>query len=206
MSKPLSWKWKLTIAFVVLAFLGMAFIFSQGGYEWMRGRLDRAYDETPEKERRDSEVANEFLNLAGWRATLMDPETAMRMYKEFCGIKEPLTVEAVLKTGKLDGKCSPDGKTGWGPMHPRAPEAYYKYMLIFDSDTSASSQYIRQVGFDYYRLFYTYMKYFSPDHKPHPKFNCYWDKIQKIMSRGRVEIPNDINMSAPGAAKCPDAD
>lgn len=205
MGKPMSWKWKLTILFVVGIFAGIIFMFSQSGYLYLRGRIVQVYDETPEADRRESPAADQFMNLAWWRSTLMDAPTAMEMYKEFCGYSAGM--EPITKTNKLKGLCSPNGKTGWGPLHPRAPEAYYEYLELMNNASSESGQHIREECFNYYRLFYTWMIQQGPSHKAHPNFNCYWGKIRKIMDRtGRVEVPADIQMNAPQAPKCEEPD
>ena len=206
MGKPLSWKWKLTIAFIAL-FLGLlAFIFSGSGQEWMAGKIVESVQSLPESERRDSPWADRWMLLAWWRANiLMDSQGAMDMYREFCGLpKNPLDESVFKYPGKLCGPlCSEDGKTGWGPFHKRAPEAYAAFLEIFDEDHSSMAT--REQALNYYRLFYTWEVRHASDHKPHPYFNKYWPKMKDYVAK--VSLPwGDIDPRAPMAPPAPKDD
>lgn len=199
----LSWKGKLVVLFIVGVMGLIAFVFSPSGQKWMIGSIDRNFQETPENERRDSPLADRYMQLAWWRANiLLDSKTAMEMYKEFCGIQEdPKTKMRVFESGRLVSKyCSPDGKTGWGPLHPRAPEAYCAYLECLEPVTS--SQIHVMECYNYYRLFYNWP--LQHGQKIHPYFNAYWPKIQLMIHKGHVPCPPDINLSAPGAPPAPD--
>jgi len=134
MAKPMSWKWKLGIGVVCGGLFLTGFIFTPSGYTWMRGRIMDAYNELPVGERRASPLAQDFLSLAKFRGSVcLDTDTAMLMYKEFCGynykgLNGDEYMRRALATNKLEGICSPDGKTGWGPAHPDAPDAFFEYL------------------------------------------------------------------------------
>ncbi|MGD0089412.1 MAG: hypothetical protein ABSE73_05780 [Planctomycetota bacterium] len=204
----LTWKWKLTIVLVVLFMFMIGFVISQSGNEWIRDKIVEKFEALPVSEQRDSSWANYYLAEAWWAGFTGKTTQAMDMYKQFCGVakdakgKDPID-DQTGRVGKLVGLCSPKGETGWGPMHPRAPEAFYSGLDLFDTETSASSQYIHREIFNYYRLFYTWAVDHSPDHKPHPKFNVYWNKIMFRLKRDRIYWPPDIDRNAPLALPAP---
>ncbi len=187
MGKPMSWKWKLAIGVVAFLLFGTGFIFTESGHQWMRDRIMNAYNELPDAEKRDSPLADKFLTLAYFRSNVtLDPKTGMEMYKEFCGFrcKPDRGTEygmKVVQTGKLDGICSPDGKTGWGPMHMRAPEAFFNYIQLYDP--THSNQFTKAEIENYYRLFFLWPRIWGPDHKPHPLFMKYWPKLKEMGAR-----------------------
>ncbi|HYF51153.1 MAG TPA: hypothetical protein VEJ63_17190 [Planctomycetota bacterium] len=197
MAKPLSWKWKLLIAFVLASLFGFAFVLSPWGHKWMYDRTLQSFNETPENERRDSPLADRFLFLAWWRGAIcQDDKSAMEMYREFCGLPKDKKDDSVFTKWKLNSPfCSPDGKTGWGPMHPRAPEAYYEFILYHEVDNSWMRTY--EQCLNYYRLFYTWCRQYGPDKKVHPLFNKYWPKIKDLMAKRMLPIPQEIDMKAP---------
>jgi hypothetical protein len=197
--KPLSWKWKLTIAFVGFSLFAFGFILTPWGHEWMYKRIIDRVEATPVEERRESAYADSYLTLAWWRGSICQDSTkAMEMYREFCGLPKDPKDDSVFKTWKLVGPLtSPDGKTGWGPNHPRAPEAYFGFLETYD--TYNSSQMVQQKCWDYYRLFYTWMLNNSPEKKVHPSFNKYWPKIKIMAEKSNLPPPPDINKSAPFA-------
>jgi hypothetical protein len=114
--------------------------------------------------------------------------------------------DSAITTWKFKGSLvSEDGKTGWGPMHPRAPEAYYRYLDLFEVEHS--SQFTHAECCNYYRLFYTWVLRNASDHRPHPRFNVYWPKIKNLMSRRPLPWPPDVEPQAPLAPPAPkDAD
>ncbi len=202
--KPLSWQWKVTIAVVVIVLFGIGFLFSGMGHEWMLGRLTTAFEETPENERFTSTLADQYLNWAWFKEVVcQDDDAAMDMYKKFCGYDVKLA-EAdkyalkAMNSGKLLGLCSEKGLTGWGPRHPRAPEAYFRYVKIFAP--KKSSQAIKREIANYFRLFYTWHIRYSGTKKPHPLFNKFWPKLMIMAQRSNWQFPEDINPGAPLAA------
>lgn len=200
MAKPLSWKWKLTIAFVVLSIVGMGFVLTPYGQDVMVSKIDEEFQLLPESERRTSELADRYMFLAWWRANIMmDSDSAVKMYKDFLGLNaDPKTKANVFLNGKLVSKyVSPDGKTGWGPMHPRGPEAFYNYLELLQSSKSSQIHVIE--CFKYYQLFYIWMRQHAPDHKVHPKFNKYWPQIRNMIAVRPRQPPPGVEMSAPGA-------
>ena len=203
MGKPLSWKWKISIGVLCFVLFVTGFVFTPAGHSWMKARVMDSYNELPEGERRASPLADKFMSLAYFRGNIcLDSETAMEMYKEFCGYKfrGPSGDEYMLKaiqTGKLDGLCSPDGKTGWGPVHPRAPEAFYEYITLYSP--THSSQFVKAEVSNYYRLFFTWCRQRGPDHKVHPNFMKYWPKLRDLAEHDHHQWPTDVSPSAPGA-------
>jgi len=197
MGKPLSWKWKLTIGLVAFLVIGMASVLTPAGQSYLIGQIDEALQTVPESEKRTSELADRYLFLAWWRANVMlDSREAMKMYKDFLGIERNEKGLSVFETGKLNSKyVSPDGKTGWGPMHPRGPEAYYAYLELYQGGTSAQMHVMD--CYKYYQLFYNWMIRYSPNHKVHPNFNQFWPKIKNMIAVKPSGRPADVDMSAP---------
>lgn len=202
MAKPMSWKWKLAIGSVVFILFAMGFVFTEAGHIWMKARIMNAYNELPESERRASPLADKFMSLAYFRGNVtLDSERAIEMYKEFCGYKfrGPSGDEYMFKaiqTGKLEGICSPDGKTGWGPMHIRAPEAFYEYIQLYSP--THSSQFTKSEICNYYRLFFTWCRT-RGDHKVHPNFMKYWPKLRDLAMQDKHPWPADVPPNVPGA-------
>ena len=204
----LTWKWKLAIAVIALVLFLMGWLLSKSGNDWLKDKIVERMEALPTSEQRDSAWADCYLKLAWWSCNIRrDADDAMEMYKRFCGVgKDDKGHDPFDQAGgiaKLIGICSPDGKTGWGPMHPRAPEAYWDYMEIYDTMTSASEQFVQQAAFKYYRLFYTWMISHTPEHRPHPRFNVYWGKIRERLARRAVYWPPDIDVQAPLAPPAP---
>jgi hypothetical protein len=205
----MSWKWKLTITLVLLALFLTGFLLSDSGYKWMREHIVKQMQELPAAEQRESPLADSFMTLAWFRGSIcLDEPNALEMYKDFCGYGYPAKagngvayMEAALQTGKLQGLCSPKGDTGWGPEHPRAPEAFYQYLEIKRRDST--SQNWKGECSNYYRLFYTWMRYYSKSRKPHPLFNKYWPAIRKKAENGepgRFPYIGEVDRNAPLAA------
>jgi hypothetical protein len=201
MGKPLSWKWKLTIGMVVFLIAGMGFVFTPSGQAYLINAIDENLETMPESERRDSELADRYLLLCWWRANVMlDSKEAIKMYKAFLGIEKDEKGRDVFETGKLVSKyVSPDGKTGWGPIHPRAPEAFYAYLELLQTDKS-SQVHITEC-YKYYQLLYNWMLQRSPDRKVHPAFNQYWPKIKNMIAVKAMTRPPGVDMNAPLAPK-----
>ncbi len=198
-NKPLSWQWKLVIGLVVATLVFIGFAFSSGGNDWFKEKIDASYNETPAAERRASSMADRYLFLAWWRGNIIgDKATAMAWYKDFCGIT-PINNQSFFATWKLNGKCSEDGQQGWGPMHPRAPDAYYAFLDLMEGETS--SQMLAEECYNYYKLFYMWMKAKSPTHQPHPSFHKYWTKISNKLAGMRPQRPPPpgVDMKAPEA-------
>lgn len=205
MGKPLSWKWRLVIAGVCGALFVMAAVFSPWGQDWYEGRIRTEFAEMPASDRRDSDLADRYLWLAWWRSVILqDSKSGMRMYRDFLGLPRNLRDDSFFKSWDFskDGLCSEDGKTGWGPLHPRAPEAYWRYLELFEVEHS--SQFTHAECCNYYRMFYTWMLRNADNRRPHPQFNVYWPKIKNLMSRGRaLGWPVDIDPKAPLAPPAP---
>lgn len=203
MGKPLSWKWKLSITGVVLALCAIGFFLSSPGQDWLAGKMLQYIEETPEAERRDSPWAGRWLALAWWRGNvLMDTEASMEMYRQFCGLPKSRRDDTFFQTYKLSGPLtSEDGKTGWGPMHPRAPEAYFAYLELFEPLNS--SQRMHEQCLNYYRLFYTWVSRHSDNFKPHPYFKKYWPQIKEFASKRSGLGWQEIDPRAPMAEEPP---
>jgi len=196
-------------AAAVLLIAADLFLVSSPGLNWRKNRILRAYDELPERERRGSELANDFLALGSSREFRPEPENPWfakfgerraripdepsetdrretEMYKAFCGyafdgaIGEQYMLKA-LQTGTVDGLCSPDGASGWGPLHPRAPESYYRYIQIFAR--THSTQMTRIEISNYFRLFFTWCLKCGPNHAVHPNFMKYWPRLRDMQER-----------------------
>lgn len=193
--RRLSWKWKLTVLFIIAVFVLMVIVMSDGGQQWMNDKVVEKYNETPDAEKRDSPWADRYMQLAYFRGYICgDSKNAMEMYKEFLGIQPDEKQRTVFETRKLKGLCSPDGKIGWGPFHPRAPEAYYNYMELYEPLNSA--QYTGLKCWQYYTLLYDWCKKNSPDKKPNVNFKMYWDKIQIMGRKSLFPPPAGMDFSA----------
>ena len=203
MSKPLSWKWKIILTLIVLAFVLLGWIFTPGCDAWVQGKINQEFAALPESERRDSQWAGWYLFWAAFKGNVCgDYKSASGMYKDFCGLPmdynkrafdfvlSPAFKRMDAKNGFV-GKCSPNGLLGWGPMHPDAPDAYYNYICMIESNEVGATT--GREALVYYMLFYDWHMKHSADHKPHPKFQKYWEKIRQKTLDSRVgfsEIPN----------------
>ena len=205
MGKPASWKWKLGIASIILVFFAIGYIFTDTGHQWLKAKIIEYNDELPESERFTSPWADRYLTLAWWRGNVCgDEKEAITMYKDFCGISQDKDKNTVFQTGKLSGLCSEDGKKGWGPLHPSAPDAYWAYIQLFE--VTNSSQYTNLECYKYYQLFYDWTITNSPDHKPHPKFNKYWTKMRDRIAKNSTPPPVPIDFNVPLAPPWKDED
>ncbi|MBI3831459.1 MAG: hypothetical protein HY291_18210 [Planctomycetes bacterium] len=182
-NKPLSWKWKLLIALVVLILVGIGFVFTPWGHSTMQNWINKSYDELPPAERADSTLADSQLKLAYWEGNICQAsQKAQETYLDFLGLSNPNFFQRYADTGRMEwsGKFENTGKTpytGWGIMHPRAPEAFFNYLDLYQE--GKSGQFIKDEAAKYYVLFYEmYPKIAKKHGKPHPQFYVYWDKIK----------------------------
>lgn len=198
----LTWRWKIVLAIVALLLFLIYWMLSDTGHNWMKNKIIAQMEALPPAQQRDSAWAGPYLFLAWWAGTIRgETKEAMNMYMQFCGLvrtkdgREPFD-EWGVPTGKFGGLCSPDGSTGWGPYHPRAPEAFWAYLDYCDPHNSTNtSQLFYQDIFKFYRLFYAWMIAHSPNHKPHPAFSTYWAKIMYRVGNEPVWWPPDIDRS-----------
>jgi hypothetical protein len=192
--RKLSWKWRLTILFVIAVITLLGVIMSDDGQEWMVSKVVASYNELPESERRDSPLADRYLKLAYFRGFICgDSKNAMLMYQRFLGIVPDEKGENVFKTWKLNGGlCSPDGKTGWGPAHPRAPEAYMNYLELYEPLNS--SQYTGDRCWEYYTLLYEWM--IRKTGKPNENFKKYWDRVVILGRKSGRPVPANVDLGA----------
>jgi len=203
MGKPMSWQWKLTLFFVVLILGFTGYVFTDVCNDIVIDRIQQEYRSMPESERRDSAWAGRYLFWASFKGNVCgDWKAAACMLKDFCGLPKDYRVRvydyvlnpAFKKDGgknAFTGKCSPDGSTGWGPMHPDAPEAFFDYICFIEPNEVGATT--GREATVYYMLFYDWHIKHSIDHMPHPKFNKFWDKIrQKVLNAhvGFSGIPN----------------
>lgn len=196
--EKLSWKWKITIAIVVLLLVLIGVVFTPVGHNIMRNGIQKTYDETPAKERATSEAADTWLALAfyvGW--VCQQSEDSMTMYKQFLGVADNQEGDFWTRSNdwqeKWDGffqGSDRDGYTGWGPLHPRAPEAFYNYMQLYGP--TVSDQFEGRMARHYYDLFYTKYGRMTRTWKPHPKFYVYWDKIKIMCMKWKGDPPPDV--------------
>ena len=202
MGKPLSWKWKLTLTSIVLSMAFMAYVFTDGCHEAVVGRINQEFISMPESERRDSAWAGRFLAWATFKGSVCgDYKVACSMLKEFCGLPKDYNKRAFDyvfspafkkndSKNAFQGKCSQNGMTGWGPLHPDAPDAYYDYICYMEPNEAGATT--GREAKVYYALFYDWHIKHSEDHKPHPKFKKYWEKLrQKVLDTrvGWSDIP-----------------
>jgi hypothetical protein len=180
---------------VSLFFIG--YVFTDGCHQWVMSQLNQAYKELPPEDARESPWAWRWTAWAYFKGNVCgDYKVGCSMYKDFCGVPKDYNVRAygvVLAPGfkKFTGKCTPDGKLGWGPMHPDAPDVYYEYLCLMEPyESGATTANEAKV---YFVLFYNWWIKNSPDHKPHPKFNKYWAKVRQKILNGHVpmtDMPN----------------
>jgi len=198
MGKPMSIQWKLVILGVVASLAFVAWIFSDGAHEFVVAQINMAFKDMQPDEQRDSPWAYRWLAWANFKSNVCeDYRVGAGMYKEFCGL--PKAYESRVwdlfhspswgTKGKFVAKVTPDGLHGWGPTHPYAPEAFYNYLCVFD--TRESSANVANEAKCYFMLFYTWHMKYSPDHKPHPMFNKFWNKVREKILKGHVQM-NDI--------------
>ena len=202
MKNRLGWRWKLVIVFIALFIFSIGFVLSPWGVDCMKGWIDSAYVTCPADQRMDSPAADYFLALAWWQATIRGKEQdGMNLYREFLGIlpsnNQPFWFwyddEGAPKwSGKFDGQT----KKGWGILHPRACDAYWEYLQVFQPLNSASF-----TGVEAYRykiLFYDIYSEYNKDGKPHPKFYRYWNKIsQRMIAPAHMQVP-PVDPAPPG--------
>jgi hypothetical protein len=196
--RKLSWKWKILVVCIGLFFFLLVFILTPWGQDTMRDKIEQYYAETPDSEKRDSPWADRYVSLAWFRGTILgQTEDSAKMFRKFLGIEDasPYT------TYKLKGLCSADGKIGWGPCHPRSPEAYWYYLDQEFSETNKSNQTLGEIAWQYYTLLYDIASYDSPDHKPNPNFNLYWPKVIEVGKKSPFPRPTSIDLNAPRAPK-----
>ena len=193
-SKPLSWKWKLTIVFVILFFAGMAILFSTWGHKMMKGWIKEAYEQCPAEERVTHSSADWYLLLADFEArACWRDDLGMEMYEEFLAIR-PGKNGDFFKTyqsygPQWNGFFDKKTKTGWGIMHERAPEAYYKHLLLYQPRNTMQFTTARAVH--YHTLFYKIYPQLAKSKKylPHPKFYKYWERIRDRLIERRFMPP-----------------
>lgn len=199
----MSIRMKLVIVFVALSIFLMAAAMTPWGHDFAKNWIKEAYENMPPEERRTSSYANHWLTLTWWCGAIRgDEKEAMSMYEEFLGIqRDPKTQSDFITTLKLRGLCSEDGTTGWGPFHPRAPEAYDQYLQYIE--ILRSEQVHNQEMFRCYRLFYQWCPRFG-ERRHNPCFQKYWIRIRDRGAFRRVFWPDDIDKNIPAAPKSPD--
>jgi hypothetical protein len=199
----MTWRMKLIIAFVVISIFLMAAAMTPWGHDFAKGWIRDAYNNMPEEERRTSSYASAWVSLAWWCASIRgDEKEGMEMYLEFCGaLPDPKTNLDFTSTLKLTGLCSQDGTTGWGPMHPLAPKAYYQYMELVESLRSA--QVHNEEMFRAHRLFYQWCSRFG-EKAINPCFKKYWIKMRDRGAFRRVFWPPDIDRNVLSAPESPE--
>jgi len=197
----MTWKWKLVISLILLFLLLMVLALTPFGHKMAKNWIRDGYNNTPESERRDSAYADWWLRLAWWAGTIRSDTTeAMNMYTEFLGVNSDEKGRDFTITLKLVGLCSPDGKTGWGPFHKRAPEAYYTYLEFLEVERS--TQRFNGEMMRMYRLFYQWGQIYG-EKKINPCFKKYWNKLLDRAQLRRVKWPADIDRPAPRAPQSP---
>ena len=192
--RKLSWKWKLTALFILGFFFLLVFILTPWGQDIMRAKIEQKFDEMPVSEQRDSPWADRYVTLAWFRGHILGhTEVSIEMYKHFLGIDD----DTPYTTYKLKGLCSADGKTGWGPLHPRAPEAFYGIIDLMYNETNMSNEKLSEKCWQYYLLLYDFARFKSDDHKPNKNFKMYWTKVNEIGKKFPYNRPESLDRNAP---------
>jgi hypothetical protein len=183
-SKPWSWKVRIALVIVALFISSIIFLLTPWGFGVMKGHLDQVYDECPANERARHWSADWFLGLAWWEGTICRRfDEAKAMYLEFVGIlptkgqsfRDTFALGRPEWNGKYDGKT----KTGWGPTHPRAPEAYCNYLELDRPYTSAQ---MTSLDAAFYKiLFFDLYAQLTKSPRPHPKFYVYWERVERMI-------------------------
>jgi hypothetical protein len=197
----LSWKWKLVLSFILLFLVLMVAALTPWGHNLAKNWIREAYNTMPENERRDSPYADWWMRLAWWAGNVRgDTGEAMRMYVEFCGANIDQKNRDFTVTLKLDGLCSPDGKTGWGPFHKRAPEAFFSHLEFLEIEKSSQRHNAEIVRM--YRLFYQWGQIYG-EKKINPCFKKYWQKLMERAIFRRVKWPADVDRAIQRAPTSP---
>lgn len=196
MGKPLSWKWKITLASVGAALFVLGYIFTDGCNDAVVSRVNQEFMATPENERRNSAWAGRYFLWGEFKGSVCgDYKVAAGIFKDFCGLPKEYEKRAYdyclspaftrnEQKMAFKGKCSANGLTGWGPMHPDAPDVFYEYLTTIEPwEAGATTGREAKV---YWILFYDWYSKHSPDHKPHPKFLKYWVKVRQKMLNSHV--------------------
>lgn len=197
----MSWKWKLVLCFILGFLIMMVLALTPFGHKLAKNHIRSAFENMPAEERRTSAYADWWLRLAWWAGAIRsDPNEAADMYLEFVGAKKDSKGRDFTVTLKLTGLCSEDGKTGWGPFHPRAVEAYHDYLDFMEPEKT--TQFYNGEMFRMYRLFYQWSALYG-EKKIHPCFKVHWKKILDRATMRRVKWPEDIDRAAPRAPASP---
>lgn len=190
--------------FVVSFFVMIALIFSKTGHDYRMQMLNQAYAENPD----DPETANAFLDWAWFQANIMlERRRAKDMYREFLAVlpDEDGTefMDTYQKYGyyRWTGKWDAKKKKGWGILHPRACEVFYRYLKLYRKDHSRQRTSLE--ARNYYKLFYEMYPMVRRKWGPHPKFYVYWKRIrERFIKPGRMggiprPAPKPASMSGP---------
>ena len=194
-TKPMSWKWRLTIVLVILLLVGIGFVLTEWGHGAMENAIQARYDSTPAVERRTMDSADSYLALAWWVGNICQrTKRSTEMYKKFLGIEDD-SIWQKLDSGKRPwkGYFDPSDNSGWGIMHPRAPETFYEYIHQYES-LGHSGQFIKDEAAKYHLLFHKlYPQIAKSKGKPHPRFYIYWEKIKdRFIMKHRGMLPTDV--------------
>jgi hypothetical protein len=194
----------MVIVIVTGIFVMIGLMFSKAGHEYRTQMLDQAYAADPD----DPDTADAFLNWAWFQAHIMwEDKRAMDMYREFLAVlpDEGGTdfYDTYNKYGRYrwTGKWDAKKKKGWGISHPRACEAFYSYLKLYESNHSKQRTAIE--ARKYYKLFYELYGMMRRDGRPHPKFYVYWQRIvDRYIKPGRMgriprPAPRPAAMSGP---------
>lgn len=203
--KPMSWKWRLTIAGVVLTLVLIATVFTPVGHNLMRGWIRDYYYSLPPAERAESGAADYWLALAFFVGYIcQQDQDALEMYREFLGTATTDKGDFWVRSydwqedwaGFFEYDKNKRTWTGWGMMHPRAPEAFYSYIQLYGP--TVSDQFEGREAYHYYDLFHEKYRRYAKDGKwlPHPNFYVFWEKMKLIIMKNRARTP-PIPMTKP---------
>jgi hypothetical protein len=186
MGKPLSWQWKLTIAFVVFLFALLVTAFTPAGADMVRGWIDSAYKSCPEALRGRQAAADWFLRLAWWEGFVCGRDKkAVQMYLEFIGLYEDGEVyENPEQVTNPNDYWDQEKETGWGWVHPQAATAFYEMLMLYK--VNHSGEMTGKRAYIYYALFYEHA--LSRKGRPHPSFYKHWQYVKPLIAAGRIGV------------------